>query len=1199
MTHESTNNVQALSQLKTIIDHTASGVMQLDRKGTILFANKSASRLFGYESQELFGLPLDTLIPGQFVGASEDVYHNFLAQFPVEKIGQGTSLNAFKKNGDIIFVSIGVSVVPSTTDASSADAIEEQLVLTVQEASQLRVAEERLFKLNKKFAIAKDSAGIGLWEYDLVSGSLEWDDQMKTLYGVNDLMFYGKLENWIERVHPADINRVEVAIDECIETEQVLDISFRILTPTGAEKYIKAYAKVNLNDYGEPQSIIGVNYDLTDRYQAELQLESSTRENALLATVTREMNDGVIVTDTEHHIIWVNPGYEKISGFDMRDIIGLPIEQQLYGDLTNSETKARINEGLLDGTGFIEEIINYNKNHKPYWIKANGQPVYTNGVISGFMCLVSDITDQKNAELKVVSMNRLQQAILDSANLMLISTDAEFIVKTFNRCAENLLGYNASEAINQLNLMDFFDPQELIMGAQKLSRALNMNLKPGVDTFMEKARQGINVEQEWQLTANNGRSFPVMMSIVTLSGEEGNAGGYLAIARDISQLKAVEAEKQRNQDLLETTGTMAKLGGWEFDLRSNQLTWSKEVYRIHELPVGEPIDLGDSINYFAPESRPIIQRAIEDGIVEGRGWDLQLPFITARNRRIWVRSVGFVEYADGEPVVLRGAFQDITQLKRAEEKAKDASRIKSEFLANMSHEIRTPINGIIGMNDLLLKTQLNEKQRHYVKLAQASGESLLHLINDILDFSKIEAGKLQLEEIKFDLYKLLAEIADTFALKAEEKRLEFVYFIDKSVPQYIRSDPSRIRQIITNLVSNALKFTETGEVILKVKEVGLNRLRFEIIDTGIGIPQDKLDNLFNKFVQVDASTTRKFGGTGLGLAISKQLSEMMGGRIGVTSEHDKGSTFWFDIRYGEILDEVILESFVPDLANIRLMLLDDREINHELVQYLLQSTEVDLVCVRSAPEAMKTLRAENAEGNPIDLVLLDTNIPGINGIQLTKAIRHDTSLQQPLIILMTPVGSSHRESTLKGLDINGRFHKPIKPHNFYRALGNVMGQYVELEADPDDEDAPTPTLGEHRILLVEDNYINQQVAMEMLKDLGCFVQVAENGEQALEALKSTSEPFQLILMDCQMPVMDGYEASRIIRASKHPNIDPNIPIIALTANAMKGDEEKCIEAGMNDYMAKPIVNTALRKGIDKWLNQKNSAPPIAVQTVIK
>lgn len=1181
MTKNSTDSALHLNQLITIIDHTASGVMQLDHHGTILYANQAVTRLFGYSKDELVGESLDLLIPGQFINPSEDYYQDFLRQFPVEKIGLGASLSAFKKDGEVIFVSIGVSVV--------AIADKTNLIITVQEASQLRVTEERLLQLNKKFAIAKDSAGIGIWEYDLAEDTLGWDEQMLELYGVKAEDFKGNMHDWEARVNPNDLKSVSALINECVESNEILDTSFRITTPDGEEKYLKAYAKINYDLYDQPKTVIGVNYDLTERYLAEKKLETSTRENELLATVTREMNDGVIVTDTDQSIIWVNPGFERISGYELKEIEGKRTDSFLHGELTDPETKQRIDEGIANGIGFNEEIVNYHKNGTPYWIRANCQPVYNDGELTGYICIESDITDQKEAEFKVTSMNRLQRAILDSANLMLISTDAEFVVKTFNRCAEVLLGYKAKEAINALNLMDLFAPQELIMGAQQLGKTLNLQLKPGVDTFLETAKSGINAEQEWHLTGIDGHSFPVMMSIVTLQGKKGQSEGYLAIARDISQLKAVEAEKQRNQDLLETTGTMAKLGGWEFDLRSNKLTWSKEVYRIHELPVGEEVDLGESINYFAPESRPIIQRAIEDGIVEGRAWDLQLPFITARNRRLWVRSVGFVEYADGEPIMLRGAFQDITQLKRAEEKAKDASRIKSEFLANMSHEIRTPINGIIGMNDLLLKTQLNEKQRHYVKLAQASGESLLHLINDILDFSKIEAGKLQLEEIKFDLFKLVAEIADTFALKAEEKDLEFVYILDDKVPRFVRSDPSRIRQIITNLVSNALKFTETGEVVLKIRETGLNKLHFEIIDTGIGIPKDKIDNLFNKFVQVDASTTRRFGGTGLGLAISKQLSEMMGGSIGVSSEENQGSIFWFDIRYSEILDENQEESFKPDLSKVKILFLDDRQVNHDLASSLLIPCGADFEGARTSPEALKRLREASIKDTPFDLVILDMNIPGINGVQLAKAIRHDASIQQPKIILMTPVGSSSKETEFKGIDISVHFHKPIKPNSFFKMIGVVLEQYCELDDIDIKEDVPYEVTEIHRILLVEDNYINQQVATEMLKDFGCIVQVAENGEQALEALEGASEPYHLILMDCQMPIMDGYEASRIIRASKHPNIDPEIPIIALTANAMKGDEEKCIAAGMNDYLPKPIINTTLRRGLEKWLKNTVNA----------
>lgn len=1178
MVNKSKSGLLNNEQLATIIEHTAASIVVLDQKGDILFTNQATIRLFGYSLQELVGKTLDILIPGQFIDPEKPHYQDFLNQFPVEKIGHSASLSALKKDGDVIFVSLGVSVTEIDGDS--------YIVITIQESSQLHVAEERLVQLNNKFSIAKKAAGIGIWEFDTQTRLLEWDDQMMQLYGINPNNFSGSKYDWESRVHPADLARVNQKLKECVKNGEQLDTSFRIYTPKGEERYLKAYANVAFGEDGRASNIVGVNYDLTERYQAEQKLKASMHENALLATLTREMNDGVVVTDTNHCITWVNPSFEQISGYSLDEIKGKRPDELLHGPLTNPATRQRINRGIETGTGYNEELLNYHRNGTPYWIRINCQPLYTNGELSGYLSLESDITNQKEAELKVTAMNRLQQAILDSANLMLVSTDANFEVKTFNRCAEQLLGYKADEVIDHSNLMDFFAPQELIQGAQQLSRALNMQLEPGVETFLEKAKRGIAIEQEWQLTAKNGHSFPAMMSIVTLQDEDDSAG-FLAIARDISQLKAVEAEKQRNQDLLETTGTMAKLGGWEFDLRTNKLHWSKEVYRIHELPVGEPVNLSDSINFFAPESRSIIQRAIEDGIVEGRAWDLQLPFITARNRRIWVRSVGFVEYSDGEPIMLRGAFQDITQLKRAEEKAKDASRIKSEFLANMSHEIRTPINGIIGMNDLLLKTELNDKQRHYVKLAQASGESLLHLINDILDFSKIEAGKLQLEEIKFDLGKLLAEIADTFALKAEEKNLEFIYLVNNDVPQYIRSDPSRIRQIITNLISNALKFTEKGEVILRVSEIGMNQLQFEITDTGIGIPEDKIEHLFSKFVQVDASTTRKFGGTGLGLAISKQLSEMMGGQIGVRSILDEGSTFWFNIRYGEILDAQE-ESLQLALQDQSVIFLDDRAVNHELANRLLLPTGVEFIGVRTSPEALKLVREASSNGTPVDLLILDENIPGINGLQLAKAIRHDTSIEQPKIVLMTPAGSSHKDKELQEIGINSHFHKPIKPNTFYRSIAAAYNQHIEHhEQDKRTEAQPTSS-PEHRILLVEDNYINQQVASEMLKDLGYIVQVAENGEQALEALTQAEEPFQLILMDCQMPVMDGYETSRIIRTSKNPHINPDIPIIALTANAMKGDEEKCIAAGMNDYMSKPIVNTVLRNSLEKWLSTKNS-----------
>lgn len=1169
---------------KALLDFSAAGILELTTEGDVIYANKASERLFGYSNEELLTLDFADLIPGNFLQPGEPLYQNFIDTYRSENIYESASLTAFKKDGDIFFASIGI------TEMQVAG--QDTLLVTVNESAKLQSAEQNLLNLNKKFMVATEAAGIGIWELDFDTGALLWDEQMYRLYGISEDQFNNTYDDWTSRLHPDDLAPAEAMFNYSVDQKTRFDTSFRVITGDGEEKYLKAYGHVIYDEHDTPLQVIGVNYDLTDRYTAQKRLIESTEENAMLAKLAQETDNAVILTDAHQNITWVNRSFEKISGYAFEEVLGRKpgvFQQEEHSD---PNVIRRMNDALRNGHGFNEELITYHKEGTPYWLRINCQPLYRDGKLTGFMALETDITEQKEAEIKINELNRLQKAVLDSANLMLISTDKDFNVQTFNRCAEELLHYSELEVIGKMNLADFFDPQEFMFGAQKFGRSMDLVLNPGLDTFLDKARQGIDVEQEWQFKPKNNEPFPAMLSVVPIRDEseniirdeKENIAGFLAIARDITQLKKIEAEKQRNQDLLETTGTMAKLGGWEFDIRNDKLFWSKEVYRIHELPVGEEINVGDAINFYAPEARPIIQRAVEDGIAEGRSWDLQLPFITARNRRIWVRAVGFVEHENGEPVILRGAFQDITQLKRAEERAKEASRTKSDFLANMSHEIRTPINGILGMNDLLLKTDLDDKQRHYVTLAQSSGQSLLHLINDILDFSKIEAGKLELEEIPFDLYKLIAEMADTFALRSDEKELEFICIVDESVPQFVSSDPSRIRQIINNLCSNALKFTEKGEIILRVKEMGLNKLKFEVQDSGIGIPDEKINNLFSKFVQVDASTTRKFGGTGLGLAISKQLAEMMGGNIGVSSVLDEGSTFWFDIRYGEALEEVADPILSPSLPGKEVLLVEDNQTAQHWFESITSATELNLSKVVNAPCAIKALRQQNATSNPVEIVYIDTKIPGMNGINLAKAIRNDKNLTQPRIVMMTPVGDNLSPEEMQTLDISHQFHKPVKRSTVRKSLSILFDMMPESEEGHEIqvEENAVPT-GSLRVLLVEDNYINQQVATEMLKNLGYMVDVAENGQEGINSLKSAVEPYDVVLMDCQMPVMDGYEASRNIRMSNGEGFDSNIPIIALTAHAMKGDAEKCTEAGMNGYLTKPIANQSLQEELAKWV----------------
>ena len=511
-------------------------------------------------------------------------------------------------------------------------------------------------------------------------------------------------------------------------------------------------------------------------------------------------------------------------------------------------------------------------------------------------------------------------------------------------------------------------------------------------------------------------------------------------------------KKEASEALLNDTNQLANIGGWSLDLATQKLWWSDQTYRIHELPIGSDVNVAEAINYYAEEARPVITEAVTKGIEFGKGWDLELPFITAKKRRIWVRAVGICHTNPDGSKILRGSFQDITEKKRNEQNLKEArdealraSAAKSTFLANMSHEIRTPMNGVLGNADLLLNDELNSAQKKIVSTIIKSGESMMQILNDILDFSKIDAGHLSLDPHAFDLREQLNSIYNLYETRASEKGIKIDLEFDNEIPKIVFADSTRIRQILSNLVSNAIKFTQNGLVSLRVKKIGGSgskcNLRFEVEDSGIGIEKENIEHLFKEFTQADLSTTRKFGGTGLGLAISQRLAKLLGSKIEVNSTFGKGSLFLFDLE-----------------------------------------------------------------------------------LKITSEHSKDSSQ------------NSHR--------IEEEF------------VNNL------------------------RILLVEDNGINLELAKNLLKKFGVVCDTASNGQEAVDIVRMVR--FDLIFMDCQMPIMDGYEATKIIRKLE---LDYQPKIIAMTANAMNGDEEKCRDAGMDDYLTKPISRAKLKKTLVKWQDQ--------------
>jgi two-component system sensor histidine kinase/response regulator len=531
------------------------------------------------------------------------------------------------------------------------------------------------------------------------------------------------------------------------------------------------------------------------------------------------------------------------------------------------------------------------------------------------------------------------------------------------------------------------------------------------------------------------------------------------------------------------------------------------------------------------------------------------------------------------------------ELERATQAAEAASLAKSDFLSNMSHEIRTPMNAIIGMAYLALKTELTPRQRDHIRKIQSSGRHLLGIINDILDFSKIEAGKLEVENIEFELEKVLDNVADLIAEKTAAKGLELVFDIDKNVPTFLIGDPLRLGQILINFSNNAVKFTEQGEVgiVIRIKEATEHSvlLYCAVHDTGIGLSSEQAGRLFQSFSQADTSTTRKFGGTGLGLVISKKLAELMGGQVGVTSEPGKGSTFWFTVRLGKSIVQQRSLALAANLQGKRVLVVDDNENARQVLVEMLGSMGLLVDQESSGPATVAAVEIAENNGRPYEIVFLDWHMPGMNGDETAKLLRQRPLRRIPLMMMITAYG---REDVIRGAEdagIEDVLIKPVSSSVLFDAVARMFsGGSVHAAAtleQPSDTFDQLVTIKGARILLVEDNDLNQEVAMELLTDAGFVVDLAEDGQIAVNKVHANA--YDIVLMDMQMPVMDGLTATLEIRKEK--DFD-TLPIVAMTANAMHGDRDRCLQAGMNDHVAKPIEPDDLWKALLKWIQPRHT-----------
>ena len=1048
--------------------------------------------------------------------------------------------------------------------------VERTAELEKDVAEHKRTAEE-LRESRERFELVMQGANDGIWDLRLLSGEQYFSPRWKSMLGYADDEIKGTQAEYEALVHPDDLPRVKQTMDAYLDgVSPTYQVEMRMRHKDGSYRWILSRAQVLRGANGRPYRIAGSHSDITERKQIEEALrQSEERFRSVVETAT----DAVFSMDSRGVITFWNRAAEKIFGYTVDEIIGKDLTM-IMPERFHSAHQAGMRRVAANGErGIVGKTIESTGRRKdgvefPFEFSlAEGETA--EGVF--FTGILRDVTERKQIEETLERERTLLRTLIDAVPDYIFVKDAQSRYLVNNTAHLRSLNATSQQDVLGRNAFDFYPREQaerLIADDQKLLRSGEPILNK------EERRRDMGTGQEiWNLATK-----------VPIRDNHGNVIGLVGVGRNITERKQAEADLAKQKQYFESlvVNSPVAIVTLDQDQRITECNPAFEKlfgYTRTEV-IGRELDALVTGEETRPEANAYTQQVTQGGMVHGVG----------RRRRqdgtlVDVELFGVPVVVAGQQVGVLGLYHDISDLVQAREQAEAADRAKSAFLAAMSHEIRTPLNGVIGMTGLLLDTPLSAQQKQFAETIRFSGENLLTIINDILDFSKIEAGRMELETTDFDLRQIVESIGALFAERAYQKGLELIASVDPNVPTALRGDPFRMGQVLTNLIGNALKFTERGEVALSVRLLETKERRvtlsFAVKDTGIGVSSEQQARLFKPFSQADASTTRKYGGTGLGLVISKRLIEIMGGQIVIDSQPGQGSTFWFTLQLEQGAPDALKRPVMAaDLQGVRALIVDDNATNRTVLHHQVIAWGMLPNSASNAVEALEKLRAASAS-EPFDVALLDMEMPGMDGAGLARAIRGDPALQAVKLILLTSVGRVGGDAVVQKLGLDAALVKPVRQSELYNCLITVLG-VTATDVGAPLQAMPRASKEEGngiRVLLAEDNVVNQQVAVFMLQARGYQVDVAGNGIEALEALART--PYALVLMDCQMPEVDGYEATAEIR--RREGSARHTPIIALTAHALRGERDKCIAAGMDDYLSKPITPDVLYATIRRWL----------------